>query len=135
LCSGFDRALLLDQRPVQLAAAVAEEVELVLTGNDVVLVPRLLDVDLGDEQGFLGVARLGQTRSVRVDDLAPAAELAPALLADPVRAQQVDRFSAARATVISSVCTLAAIGKFVGSATRSAPRSASVRVTSGNRRS
>src|SRR4051812_408670 len=39
--SGFDRALLLDQRAVQLGAAVAEEVQLVLAGDDVVLVARL----------------------------------------------------------------------------------------------
>src|SRR5262249_46302930 len=35
----------LDQRAVQLGPAVAEEVELVLTGDHVVLVARLLDVD------------------------------------------------------------------------------------------
>ena len=45
------------------------------------------------------------------------------------------RFSAARATVISSVWILAATGKFVGWATMSAPYNASVRVTSGKRRS
>ena len=45
------------------------------------------------------------------------------------------RFSAARASVISSVWTRAATGKLVGSATMSAPCSASVRVTSGKRRS
>ena len=45
------------------------------------------------------------------------------------------RFSAARAAVISSVWIRAAMGKFVGCATMSAPASASVRVTSGKRRS
>src|SRR5262245_17922598 len=35
--SGFDRALLLDERPIQLGPPVAEEVELVLAGDDVVL--------------------------------------------------------------------------------------------------
>src|SRR4051794_14932743 len=88
--SGFDRALLLDQRAVQLGAAVAEEVQLVLAGNDVVLVPRLLDLDVRDEEVPLVFARLGQPRPVRIDDLAPAAELAPAFLADAVGDEEVD---------------------------------------------
>src|SRR5262249_58412539 len=66
--SGLDRALLLDQRAVHIGAPVAEEVQLVLPGNDVVLVPRLLDVDLRDEQGLFGLAGLGQALPVRVDD-------------------------------------------------------------------
>src|SRR4249919_3674187 len=51
--SGFDRALLLDQRAVQLGAAVTEEVQLVLTGDDVVLVPRFLEFDVRDQQCLL----------------------------------------------------------------------------------
>src|SRR6478736_2707691 len=81
---------LLDQGAVQLGPPVAEEVELVLARDHVVLVPGLLDVDLGDEQRLLGGVRLGETRAERVDDLAPAAELAGPLLADPVGGQQVD---------------------------------------------
>src|SRR5581483_12278665 len=81
---------LLDQRDVQLRAAVAEEVQLVLAGNDVVLVPRLLDVDVGDEERLRGLVGLGEPVAVGVDDLAPAAELAPPLLAHPVRDQEVD---------------------------------------------
>src|SRR5581483_7497310 len=88
--SGSNGALLLDQRLVELGPAVAEEIELVLARDDVVLVARLLDVDVGDEQRLLRLARLGEPLAVRVDDLAPAAELAPALLPDPVRAEEVD---------------------------------------------
>src|SRR5262249_19978293 len=81
---------LLDQRAVELGPPVAEEVELVLAGDDVVLVARLLELDLADEQRLLVLVRLRETLAVRVDDLAPAAELAPALLADAVRGQEVD---------------------------------------------
>src|SRR5262245_56808057 len=42
----LDALRLLDQRVVQLGAAVAVEVELVVAGDDVVLVARLLDVDV-----------------------------------------------------------------------------------------
>src|SRR5690242_17262064 len=66
--SGFDGGLLLDQRAVQLRAAVAEEVELVLAGDDVVLVARLLDVDLGDEERLGRHVGLGEAGAVRVDD-------------------------------------------------------------------
>src|SRR5207302_5677723 len=81
---------LFDERAVQLRPAVAEQIELVLAGNHVVLVARLLELDVGDEERLLGRARLGESPTVRVDDLAPAAELAPAFLADPVGSEQVD---------------------------------------------
>src|SRR5262249_54487973 len=81
---------LLDQRAVELGSPVAEEVELVLAGDDVVLVTRQLEVDLADEQRLLALVRLREALAVRVDDLAPAAELAPALFADAVRGQEVD---------------------------------------------
>src|SRR5581483_1385254 len=82
--SGFDRAPLFDERAVQLGAPVAEEVQLVLAGNDVVLVARLLELDIGDEQRLGRLVGLGQAGAVRVDDLAQPAELPPALLADAV---------------------------------------------------
>src|SRR4249920_1226091 len=44
----------LDHGAVQLGPPVAEEVELVLAGDHVVLVPGLLDVDLCNEQRLLG---------------------------------------------------------------------------------
>src|SRR5436190_2411113 len=74
----------LDHGAVQLGSPVAEEVELVLAGDHVVLVPGLLDVDLGHEQGLLGRIGLGETGAVRIDDLAVAAELGLSLPADPV---------------------------------------------------
>src|SRR5262249_48554403 len=86
----LDCLRLLDQRAVGPGSPVAEEVELVLAGDHVVLVTRLLEVDLADEQCLLALVRLREALAVRVDDLAPAAELAPALLADAVRGQEVD---------------------------------------------
>jgi hypothetical protein len=38
----------LDERPVELRSAIAEEIELVLAGDDVVLVARAFEVDVGD---------------------------------------------------------------------------------------
>src|SRR5260221_6871896 len=70
---GLDRLCLLDQGAVELRPAVAEEGELVLPRNDVILVARLLDVDLGDDQRLLRCPRLCPARSARVDDPAPAA--------------------------------------------------------------
>src|SRR5436190_11980809 len=73
--SRLDGLGLLDVGPVQLGAPVAEEVQLVVARDDVVLVPRLLDVDVGDEQRLAGLAGLREPPSVGVDDLASAAEL------------------------------------------------------------
>src|SRR5690349_457692 len=65
--SGFDRTLLLDQRAVHLGAPVAEEVQLVLAGNDVVLVARLLEFDVRDEQRLGRLVGLGQAGAVGID--------------------------------------------------------------------
>ena len=46
--------------PVRSRGSLAEEVELVLTGDDVVLVARALDVDVCDEEHFLGRTGLGE---------------------------------------------------------------------------
>jgi hypothetical protein len=78
----------LDERPVELRSAIAEEIELVLTGDDVVLVARAFEVDVGDEEPLLGAVGFGEPDAVRIDDLAPAAELARALLADAVRVRR-----------------------------------------------
>ena len=120
----FDRALLLDQRAVQLGAAVAEEVQLVLTGERRSPCPAPSRASTSATSSASSVSPASASRvAVRVDDLAPAAELAPALLADPVRGQEVDRGSRRRARrVITSRLELrGAIGKFVGCATMSAP--------------
>ena len=81
---------LLDEGAVELGTPVAEEIELVLAWDHVVLVAGLLHVDLGDEQRLPGHSGLRKALAERIDDLAPAAELAPAFLADAVRGQQVD---------------------------------------------
>ena len=67
---------------------MTEEVELVLARDDVVLVASFLDVDVRDEQCLFRLARLREANAVRVDDLTPAAELRPALLADTVCREQ-----------------------------------------------
>src|SRR5438105_2831012 len=53
-----DGLQLLDEPAIQLGPPVAEQVELVLAGDDVVLVARLLDVDVRDEEHFLSLVRL-----------------------------------------------------------------------------
>src|SRR5690349_9322038 len=90
LVSGFDGRLLLDERAVEIRAPVAEEVELVLAWNDVVLVTRLLEVDVRHEKRLGRHIGLGESVAEWVDDLAASAELAPALLADAVRDEEVD---------------------------------------------
>ena len=60
--------------------------------------------------------------AVRVDDLAPAAELAPPLLPDPVRGQQVDAVLGRAGERDQLGLHLAATGKLVGWATGRRPR-------------
>src|SRR5215468_710751 len=70
---GLDCLGLLDQGAVELGAPVPEEVQLVLPWDHVVLVARLREVNVGDEQLLLALVRFGEALAVRVDDLAPAA--------------------------------------------------------------
>src|SRR5207244_1027790 len=79
------------QRPVHLRPAVANAVDLVLAGNmNDSLVPGLLRIDLGVEDGLLFALAVGQQFAIAVDEPAMADEAEAAFFADAVDGDVVD---------------------------------------------